>query len=198
VLGPGGPLVDALDRRHVAVEAAVPSTESVPPSSGAANRSAGHVASRDPVAAQQDQGEVDVVLADAGPGLQQVVHRRADEGGARLVLERRPGASNSSSKKPGAGEYSELKLPKLYLEGLQEPRKGRRTTEVMSHGPASPGRLTQGEQRALAAFLAGRLPAGQLHEELGRARDAALAALAAREAPAEAPSPVAAPALRAA
>lgn len=61
--------------------------------------------------------------------------------------------------------------------------------------------LSQGEQRALASFLAGRLPAGQLHAELCRAREEALAA-AARE-PA-APEPAAAdgaapvPALRAA
>jgi hypothetical protein len=71
----------------------------------------------------------------------------------------------------------------------------------MSHGPASPARLTQGEQRALASFYAGRLPAGQLHAELCRAREAALAAAAAREAPAEVPAPapaVPAPALRAA
>jgi hypothetical protein len=77
---------------------------------------------------------------------------------------------------------------------------------VMSHGLASPGRLTQGEQRALASFIAGRLPAGQLHDALARAREAALATAAAREAPAE-PAPAApetpvpavpAPALRAA
>jgi hypothetical protein len=74
----------------------------------------------------------------------------------------------------------------------------------MSHGPASPGRLTQGEQRALASFYAGRLPAGQLHGALCRAREAALTAPA-REAPAESPPapdaavPAApAPALRAA
>jgi hypothetical protein len=66
--------------------------------------------------------------------------------------------------------------------------------------------LTQGEQRALASFYAGRLPAGQLHAALVRAREDALAAVAAREAPAEvalpvpeAPVPaVPAPALRAA
>lgn len=76
----------------------------------------------------------------------------------------------------------------------------------MGHGPASPARLTQGEQRALASFYAGRLPAGQLHSALSRARANALAAAAAREAPAdvalpvpEAPVPaVPAPALRAA
>jgi hypothetical protein len=76
----------------------------------------------------------------------------------------------------------------------------------MSHGPASPGRLSQGEQRALASFYAGRLPAGQLHAELCRAREAVLAAAAARQGSTESPSfvpeapapPVPAPALHAA
>jgi hypothetical protein len=71
----------------------------------------------------------------------------------------------------------------------------------MSHGPASLEGLTQGEQRALASFLAGRLPAGQLHTELCRAREAALAAAAAHEASANEAldgSPVPAPALHAA
>jgi hypothetical protein len=74
----------------------------------------------------------------------------------------------------------------------------------MGHGPASPARLSQGEQRALASFYAGRLPAGQLHAELRRAREAAIAAAAARQTQSE-PSPgpetgpaVPAPALRAA
>jgi hypothetical protein len=52
--------------------------------------------------------------------------------------------------------------------------------------------LTQGEQRALASFIAGRLPAGQLHGELCRAREQALAKAAAqpaRPAPAGAPAP---------
>ena len=40
--------------------------------------------------------------------------------------------------------------------------------------------LTQGEQRALASFIAGRLPAGQLHGELCRARERALARAAAQ------------------
>jgi hypothetical protein len=65
---------------------------------------------------------------------------------------------------------------------------------VMSHGPASPGHLTQGEQRALASFYAGRLPAGQLHAALSRARADALAAAAC-----DGPVPAGpAPALRAA
>jgi hypothetical protein len=37
----------------------------------------------------------------------------------------------------------------------------------------TPRQLTSGEQRALASFLAGRLPAGQLDAELARARGAA-------------------------
>jgi hypothetical protein len=41
---------------------------------------------------------------------------------------------------------------------------------------ASPPRLTAAEQRVLASFLAGRLPAGQLHAELLRAREVRLAA----------------------
>ncbi len=76
----------------------------------------------------------------------------------------------------------------------------------MSHGLASLGRLTQGEQRALASFIAGRLPAGQLHDALARAREAALRAAAARETSPQVALPVAetpvpavpAPALRAA
>jgi hypothetical protein len=55
-------------------------------------------------------------------------------------------------------------------------------------------RLSQGEQRALASFIAGRLPAGQLNDELCRARAAAQAHAEAREAPAA----VGAPALTAA
>jgi hypothetical protein len=35
---------------------------------------------------------------------------------------------------------------------------------------SAPRQLTTGEQRALASFLAGRLPAGQLETELARAR----------------------------
>jgi hypothetical protein len=54
--------------------------------------------------------------------------------------------------------------------------------------------LSNGEQRALSSFLAGRLPAGQLHDELCRAREAALAQAEAQQAPAA----VGAPALHAA
>jgi hypothetical protein len=65
---------------------------------------------------------------------------------------------------------------------------------VMSHGPASPARLSQGEQRALAAFIAGRLPAGQLHDALSRARESALSAAVAAQGSAESPSIVTEPA----
>jgi hypothetical protein len=44
-------------------------------------------------------------------------------------------------------------------------------------------RLSQGEQRAIASFIAGRLPAGQLNDELCRAREAALAQSEAQQAP---------------
>jgi hypothetical protein len=53
--------------------------------------------------------------------------------------------------------------------------------------------LTQGEQRALASFIAGRLPAGQLYGELCRAREQALAKAAAQPS-ATPPAPAAMPA----
>jgi hypothetical protein len=55
---------------------------------------------------------------------------------------------------------------------------------AMGNASKSARRLSQGEQRALASFLAGRLPAGQLNEELCRAREAALAQAEAHQAPA--------------
>jgi hypothetical protein len=59
--------------------------------------------------------------------------------------------------------------------------------------------LTQGEQRALASFIAGRLPAGQLHGELCRAREQALARAAAQpQAASPVPAVVPAPAFTAA
>ena len=61
--------------------------------------------------------------------------------------------------------------------------------------------LTQGEQRALASFIAGRLPAGQLHGELCRAREEALAKAAAQPSAATsaaAPAAMPAPAFNAA
>ena len=55
---------------------------------------------------------------------------------------------------------------------------------AMGNASKSARRLSQGEQRALSSFLAGRLPAGQLNEELCRAREAALAQAEAHQAPA--------------
>jgi hypothetical protein len=65
----------------------------------------------------------------------------------------------------------------------------------MGNAQASAICLSQGEQRALASFLAGRMPAGQLHGELCRAREAALAKAAAQPVAARR-APVAAPALQ--
>jgi hypothetical protein len=62
----------------------------------------------------------------------------------------------------------------------------------MARAQASASRLSEGEQRVLSSFLAGRLPAGRLNDELCRAREAALASAA------EAGTKRAAPALRAA
>jgi hypothetical protein len=58
---------------------------------------------------------------------------------------------------------------------------GRAATPVVIH------RLSAAEQRVLSSFIAGRLPAGQVHAELERARTAPPPAPAA--APAVAPVP---------
>jgi hypothetical protein len=58
----------------------------------------------------------------------------------------------------------------------------------MGHRKASTSRLSEGEQRALEAFLSGRLPAGQLQGELCRAREEALVRAAAASAPERAPA----------
>jgi hypothetical protein len=71
----------------------------------------------------------------------------------------------------------------------------------MAHLATPASSLTQGEQRALASFIAGRLPAGQLHGELCRAREQALAKVAAQPSaatPAAAPAAMPAPAFNAA
>jgi hypothetical protein len=75
---------------------------------------------------------------------------------------------------------------------VQEPRARPRRTAAMGKPSTAANRLTQGEQRALASFLAGRLPAGQLHGELCRARKAALGQ-AARPTAAPGPAPAATP-----
>jgi hypothetical protein len=64
----------------------------------------------------------------------------------------------------------------------------------MGMAPTAARSLTQGEQRALVSFIAGRLPAGQLYGELCRAREAALAKAAAQPAGAATAAVPAAPA----
>jgi hypothetical protein len=51
-------------------------------------------------------------------------------------------------------------------------------------------RLSLAEQRVLTSFLAGRLPAGQVHDELQRARTAPEPAIEPKPAPALEPQPV--------
>ena len=51
-------------------------------------------------------------------------------------------------------------------------------------------RLSLGEQRVLTSFLSGRLPAGQVHEELQRARSAPEPAIEPQPQAAPAPQPV--------
>jgi hypothetical protein len=58
---------------------------------------------------------------------------------------------------------------------------GSKPTPVVVH------RLSLAEQRVLASFLSGRMPAGQVHEELERAR---VTSAAATEPPAPAATPV--------
>ena len=60
----------------------------------------------------------------------------------------------------------------------------RKSTPTVVH------RLSLAEQRVLTSFLAGRLPAGQVHMELQRARTAPAPALEPRPAPALEPKPV--------
>jgi hypothetical protein len=50
-------------------------------------------------------------------------------------------------------------------------------------------RLSLAEQRVLSSFIAGRLPAGQVHDELQRARTAPAPAIAAAIEPQAAPAP---------
>nr|MBA3263408.1 hypothetical protein [Thermoleophilaceae bacterium] len=62
----------------------------------------------------------------------------------------------------------------------EERSAGRRKRLAVGKASATARTLCQGEQRALASFIAGRLPAGQLHGELCRARELALAKAAAQ------------------
>jgi hypothetical protein len=71
---------------------------------------------------------------------------------------------------------------------LQEHTSGRRNHLLMGRKPAPVvHRLSVAEQRVLASFLSGRMPAGQVHAGLARAR---LAPAAATEPPAPAATPV--------
>jgi hypothetical protein len=60
---------------------------------------------------------------------------------------------------------------------------GRNPAAVVIH------RLSPAEQRVLACFLAGRLPAGQVHAELAQARAAAQEQVPAVSQPAMQPTP---------
>ncbi len=77
---------------------------------------------------------------------------------------------------------------------MQEQPGGRRKHLVMGRKPTPTvvHRLSLAEQRVLTSFLAGRLPAGQVHDELQRARTtpAAGPVLAPMPAPALEPKPV--------
>ena len=55
---------------------------------------------------------------------------------------------------------------------MQEHAGGTRNPKLMARSPAPMvvHRLSLAEQRVLSSFLSGRLPAGQVHAELERAR----------------------------
>ena len=61
---------------------------------------------------------------------------------------------------------------------------GRKPAPTLVH------RLSLAEQRVLSSFLSGRLPAGQVHEELQRARTAPAPAIEPQPAPAPVAQPV--------
>ena len=61
---------------------------------------------------------------------------------------------------------------------------GRKPTPTLVH------RLSLAEQRVLSSFLSGRLPAGQVHEELERARTAPEPSIEPQPAPVVQPVPV--------
>jgi hypothetical protein len=72
---------------------------------------------------------------------------------------------------------------------VQEARRVGRKGAAMGTITAPARSLSQGEQRALRSFLAGRLPAGQLHDELCRAREEAIAKATAHSQPQPVPTP---------
>jgi hypothetical protein len=75
---------------------------------------------------------------------------------------------------------------------LQEQTRGRRNHLVMGRkaAPTVAHSLSMGEQRVLNSFLSGRLPAGQVHTELQRARTAPAPSIEPQPAPAIEPQPV--------
>ena len=74
---------------------------------------------------------------------------------------------------------------------MQERPEGKRKHLVMGRKPAPivVHRLSLAEQRVLTSFISGRLPAGQVHDELQRARTAPAPVLE-PQASAPAPQPV--------
>ena len=76
---------------------------------------------------------------------------------------------------------------------MQERTGGRRKHLVMGRKstPTAVHRLSLAEQRVVTSFLAGRLPAGQVHAELQRARTAPALALEPQPVPALEPKPIA-------
>ena len=75
---------------------------------------------------------------------------------------------------------------------MQERAGGRRNHLVMGRKPAPIviHRLSLAEQRVLSSFISGRLPAGQVHDELQRARMARAPVVEPQPAPAIEPQPV--------
>ena len=75
---------------------------------------------------------------------------------------------------------------------MQERTEGRRKHLVMGRKPALTvvHSLSLAEQRVLTSFMAGRLPAGQVHAELQRAKTAPEPAIAPQPQAAPAPQPV--------
>ena len=75
---------------------------------------------------------------------------------------------------------------------MQERPGGRRNHLVMGRKPAPTlvHRLSLAEQRVLSSFISGRLPAGQVHVELQRARTAPAPSIEPQPAPVVKPLPV--------
>ena len=75
---------------------------------------------------------------------------------------------------------------------MQEQWWGRRNHLVMGRKPTPTlvHRLSLAEQRVLASFISGRLPAGQVHAELERARTAPAPSFEPEPAPVVQPLPV--------